>query len=156
MKPSPPDPYTSPEMEDLALIERARRGDHAAYGALVERYKAAILKLAFRILRHPGDAEDAAQDAFVRAYVALDTYNPQYRFYTWIAAITQNVCFRSLPARRPPARQVPPGADPTALARALLRRDRPRHRALALGGQDAPTPGARDGRRCAGDAEAAA
>ena len=60
----------------------------AAYGALVERYKAAVLKLAFRILRHAGDAEDAAQDAFVRAYVALDTYNPQFRFYTWIAAIT--------------------------------------------------------------------
>ena len=86
-------------MDDWALIERARRGDHAAYGALVERYKAAIHRLAFRILRHAGDAEDAAQDAFVRAYVALDTYNPQFRFYTWLAAITQNVCFRSLRGR---------------------------------------------------------
>src|SRR5687767_4441144 len=99
MKPAPSGAYTSTQMDDEGLSERARRGDHAAYGALVERYKAAIMKLAFRILRHGGDAEDAAQDAFVRAYVALDTYNPQYRFYTWIAAITQNVCFRSLRGR---------------------------------------------------------
>ena len=85
--------------EDLALIERARRGDHAAYGQLVDRYKDAVHRVAFRILRNVGDAEDAAQDAFVRAYVALDSFNPQYRFYTWIAAITQHVCFRSLRGR---------------------------------------------------------
>ncbi|HZR01250.1 MAG TPA: sigma-70 family RNA polymerase sigma factor [Chloroflexota bacterium] len=86
-------------LEDLELIERARRGDHAAYGQLVERYKDAIHRLAFRIVRHPSDAEDATQEAFVRAYVALDSYNPQYRFYTWLAAIAQHVCFRSLRSR---------------------------------------------------------
>lgn len=86
-------------IDDLTLIERARRGDHASYGQLVERYKDAIYRLAYRILRHPGDAEDAAQDAFVRAYVALDSYNPQYRFYTWLATIAQNLCFRSLRGR---------------------------------------------------------
>jgi RNA polymerase sigma-70 factor (ECF subfamily) len=86
-------------IDDLTLIERARRGDHAAYGQLVVRYRDAIHRLTYRILRHPGDAEDAAQDAFVRAYVALDSYNPQYRFYTWLATIAQNVCFRSLRSR---------------------------------------------------------
>lgn len=55
--------------------------------------------MAFRILRHDGDAEDAAQDAFVRAYVALDSYNPHYRFYTWLATIAQHICFRSLRSR---------------------------------------------------------
>lgn len=85
--------------EDLALIERSRRGDHAAYGQLVERYKDAVHRLAFRILRHTSDAEDATQEAFVRAYVALDSFNPQYRFYTWLSTIAQHVCFRSLRSR---------------------------------------------------------
>ena len=85
--------------DDLALIERARRGDHAAFGRLVELYKDAIHRLTSRILRHSSDAEDATQEAFVRAYVALDSYNPQYRFYTWLATIAQNVCFRSLRSR---------------------------------------------------------
>lgn len=85
--------------EDIRLIERSRRGDHAAYGQLVERYKDAIHRLAFRILRHANDAEDATQEAFVRAYVALDSYNPQYRFYTWLSTIAQHVCFRTLRSR---------------------------------------------------------
>jgi RNA polymerase sigma-70 factor (ECF subfamily) len=85
--------------DDLRLIERARGGDHAAFGVLVERYKDAIHRLAYRILRHPGDAEDAAQEAFVRAYVAIDSFNPQYRFYTWLSTIAQHVCFRTLRSR---------------------------------------------------------
>src|SRR5689334_23592573 len=85
--------------DDLDLIARARRGDHAAFGRLVERYKDAIYRLAYRILRNPGDAEDAAQEAFVRAYVAIDSFNPQFRFYTWLSTIAQHVCFRSLRSR---------------------------------------------------------
>lgn len=86
-------------VDDLRLIERARRGDHAAFGQLVERYKEAVYRLAYRILRNGGDAEDAAQEAFVKAYVALDSFDPRYRFYTWLAAIAQHVCFRSLRSR---------------------------------------------------------
>lgn len=86
-------------IDDLRLIERARRGDHAAFGQLVERYKESVYRLAYRILRHASDAEDAAQEAFVRAYVALDSFNPQYRFYTWLSTIAQHVCFRSLRSR---------------------------------------------------------
>jgi RNA polymerase sigma-70 factor (ECF subfamily) len=85
--------------DDLDLVERSRRGDHASYGVLVDRYKDAVHRVAFRILRHPADAEDATQEAFVRAYVALDSYNPRFRFYTWLATIAQHVCFRSLRSR---------------------------------------------------------
>jgi RNA polymerase sigma-70 factor (ECF subfamily) len=95
-------PYISSAVEpidDLRLIERSRRGDHAAFGELVERYKDSVYRLAYRILRHAGDAEDAAQEAFLRAYTALDSFNPQYRFYTWISTIAQHVCFRSLRSR---------------------------------------------------------
>jgi len=86
-------------LDDLRLIERARRGDHAAFGQLVERYKEAVYRLAYRILRQSGDAEDAAQEAFVRAYVAIDSFDPQYRFYTWLSTIAQHVCFRTLRSR---------------------------------------------------------
>jgi RNA polymerase sigma-70 factor, ECF subfamily len=85
--------------DDLRLIERARRGDHAAFGQLVERYKDAVYRLTYRILRNGGDAEDAAQESFVRAYVAIDSFNPQFRFYTWLSTIAQHVCFRSLRSR---------------------------------------------------------
>lgn len=86
-------------IDDLHLIDRARRGDHSAYGVLVDRYKAAIYRLTFRILRQAGDAEDATQDAFVRAYVALDSYRPEFRFYTWLSTIAQHICFRALRGR---------------------------------------------------------
>jgi RNA polymerase sigma-70 factor (ECF subfamily) len=85
--------------DDLRLIERARRGDHSAFGDLVERYKESIYRLAYRILRNAGDAEDAAQEAFVRAYVAIDSFDSRFRFYTWLSTITQHVCFRSLRSR---------------------------------------------------------
>ena len=88
------------ETADASLIAAARRGDHTAYGELVERYQRAIYRLAFRILQRDADAQDAAQEAFVRAYIHLDTYNPRFRFYTWMAAITSHYCYRLLKQRR--------------------------------------------------------
>ncbi len=86
-------------MDDQVLIARARNGDHAAYGALVVRYREAIVRVARRILRNEADAEEAAQEAFVRGYVALDTYDSRFRLYTWLAAIAQNTSFRALRGR---------------------------------------------------------
>lgn len=85
---------------DEALIAAARAGDQLAYAELVERYQAAIYRLALRILHRADEAEDAAQEAFVRAYIHLDSYNPRFRFYTWIAAITCHYCYRLLRRRR--------------------------------------------------------
>jgi len=90
----------SSDTPEPTLLAAARRGDHAAYAELVERYQAAIFRLAFRILRRQADAEDATQEAFVRAYVHLDTYNDGFRFYTWLAAITSHYCYRLLRQRR--------------------------------------------------------
>lgn len=87
------------ETPEADLIAAARHGDHAAYGTLVERYQSAIYRLAYRILQRHEDAEDAAQEAFVRAYVNLGSYNPRFRFYTWLAAITSHYCYRQLRKR---------------------------------------------------------
>jgi RNA polymerase sigma-70 factor (ECF subfamily) len=84
---------------DSELIARARGGDHAAYREVVERYKEAGYKIAAQILRQPADAEDALQEAFLKAYVYLDSYDPGYRFYTWFSTIVRNVSLSHLRAR---------------------------------------------------------
>jgi RNA polymerase sigma-70 factor (ECF subfamily) len=88
------------ELSDDTLVQRARAGDRGAYGLLVERYQAAILRRAQSILRDPGAAEDAAQEAFVRAYSYLHTYDRQHRLYTWLARIVTNVCLSQLSAHQ--------------------------------------------------------
>ena len=84
------------EHSDLELVRQVRSGDRSAYGELVERYQAAILRRAQSILRDPAAAEDAAQEAFVRAYGYLHTYDEQRRLYTWLARIVTNVCLSQL------------------------------------------------------------
>ncbi|MBV9280951.1 MAG: sigma-70 family RNA polymerase sigma factor [Chloroflexi bacterium] len=87
------------DLPDEELIARAKRADHAAYRVIVERYKDAGYRLALQILRHPSDAEDALQEAFIKAYVYLDSYSPKYRFYTWFSTIVRNVGLSHLKTR---------------------------------------------------------
>src|SRR5437588_3891093 len=87
------------EIEDIELINSSKRGDHAAYRELVRRYKDAGYRVALQVLRNPTDAEDALQEAFVKAYVYLDSYSPKYRFYTWFSTIIRNISLSHLKAR---------------------------------------------------------
>ena len=82
-----------------SLIAAARQGDHQAYGELIRRYGAALYRVTYRMLRDHGEAEDACQEAFLRAYTRLETYDDRYSFYTWLAAIATNVCLRVLQRR---------------------------------------------------------
>lgn len=82
-----------------ALITAARSGDHAAYGELIRRYSDALYRVAYRLLRDHGEAEDACQEAFLRAYTRLETYDSRYAFYTWISTIVTNICLRALQRR---------------------------------------------------------
>lgn len=82
-----------------ALIGAARQGDHSAYGELIRRYSEALYRVAYRLLRDHGEAEDACQEAFLRAYTRLETYDSRYAFYTWIATIVTNICLRLLQRR---------------------------------------------------------
>jgi len=84
---------------DLELIGRAKSSDHAAYHELVSRYQDAGYRVALAILRDPTDAEDALQEAFIKAYVYLRSYSDQYRFYTWFSTIVRNVALSHLKAR---------------------------------------------------------
>ena len=87
------------DLEDRELLERAKGSDHGAYSVIVDRYKDSAYRLSLSILRNPSDAEDALQEAFTKAYVYLDSYSPNFRFYTWFSTIVRNVSLSHLRAR---------------------------------------------------------
>src|SRR5215210_6371969 len=98
----PPDP-TRPagqDAEERAWIGRALAGDQTAFAALVERYQGAVYNLCYRMLGSPGEAEDAAQDVFLRAWTKLHTFQQDRRFSTWLLAIASHWCIDLLRRRR--------------------------------------------------------
>ena len=74
-------------MTDAELVERARQGEPAAFGELVERHRSAVYRAALAALRSPADAEDAAQEAFLTAYRRLSSFRAEASFKTWLLTI---------------------------------------------------------------------
>jgi RNA polymerase sigma-70 factor (ECF subfamily) len=81
-------------------LEQARRGDKFAFGQLIEAYQGPVYNLAYRMLGNAGEAEEAAQEAFIRAYTRLDSYDPTHKFSTWLLSITSNFCIDQIRKRR--------------------------------------------------------
>jgi len=80
------------DREEARQVARAQSGDEAAIDWLLARYRQRVVRLAAHILRRPGDAEDAAQEAFVRAFRSLHSFRGKGRFYTWLYQIVVRVC----------------------------------------------------------------
>jgi RNA polymerase sigma-70 factor (ECF subfamily) len=83
-------------MTDAMLVRAVLAGDPAAFAALVDRHAPACLRFASRMLGSLEDAEDATQEAFVRAHRALARYDEQVRFRTWVMSILANRCRTTL------------------------------------------------------------
>jgi len=81
-------------------IEAAREGDKVAFGRLVEAYQTPIYNLAYRMLHNRSEAEEAAQEAFIRAYRHLDSYDPERPFSSWLFSIASHYCIDRLRRRR--------------------------------------------------------
>jgi len=81
-------------------IEAARKGDKAAFGCLVEAYQTPIYNLTYRMLHNQAEAEEAAQEAFIRAYRYLDSYDPGRPFSSWLFSIASHYCIDRLRRRR--------------------------------------------------------
>jgi RNA polymerase sigma-70 factor (ECF subfamily) len=124
------------EDPDQDLVTRVGRGDPAAVQALVARKLPRMLQLAHRMLNDAAEAEDVAQEVFLRAWKQAPAWSPgAARFDTWMHRVALNLCYDRLRRRREqpvaePPEQVDPGPAPD---RGLLARDTSARVAAALG-----------------------
>jgi RNA polymerase sigma-70 factor (ECF subfamily) len=88
------------ERTEAIWVQQARAGDRAAFSSLVETYRTPVYNLAYRMLGNVVEAEDAAQEAFIRAYTRFQTYDPTRKFSSWLLAITSHYCIDVLRKRR--------------------------------------------------------
>jgi RNA polymerase sigma-70 factor (ECF subfamily) len=91
-------PVTTEE-SDLVLVKRVQRGDKSAFDLLVRKYQHKVVKLVLRYVRNPAEAEDIAQEAFIKAYRALPQFRGDSAFYTWMYRIAINTAKNSLASR---------------------------------------------------------
>jgi RNA polymerase sigma-70 factor, ECF subfamily len=96
-----PLPSTIVREDEAALVAAAKGGDLAAFEELVSRYERRIYRLALHITQNREDAEDATQDAFLKAFQHLDNFQGDSRFYTWLVRIAVNQALMKLRKRRP-------------------------------------------------------
>lgn len=79
-------------MNDNKIIEQFKNGDTSVFAEIVLKYQDKIYNLCRYMLEAPQDAEDAAQDTFIKAYQGLRNYSPTASFYTWLYRIAVNTC----------------------------------------------------------------
>ena len=87
------------ENVDAARVRDCLAGDPRAFAALVEQYEKPVYNVALRMLRSPEDARDIAQSVFLKAYQNLSSYDPQYKFYSWIYRMAINESLNVLRVR---------------------------------------------------------
>lgn len=90
----------TPDEDERRWIAGALAGDHDAFALLYERYKGAVFNLGYRMLGSPEEAEDAAQEIFLRAYNRLASYDRERKFSTWLLTVASNHCIDRLRRRR--------------------------------------------------------
>ncbi|MBT3337890.1 MAG: sigma-70 family RNA polymerase sigma factor [Anaerolineae bacterium] len=86
---------------DRSLIQLAAQGDQSAFGKLVQLHQSAVFNVAYRMLGNRRDAEDAAQEAFVRAYKAFNSFDTERPVLPWLKKIVTNLCLNRIKAHRP-------------------------------------------------------
>jgi RNA polymerase sigma-70 factor (ECF subfamily) len=114
---------------DADLVARARQGDAAAFGELVDRHRTAVFRAALAALGSRADAEDAAQDAFLLAFRRLGTFRGDASFKTWLLAIAWR---QAINRRRGVVRMLKRMVHPIS--------DHGDDEAVAFVAQDGPTP----------------
>jgi RNA polymerase sigma-70 factor (ECF subfamily) len=86
--------------QELDWVLRAQRGDEHAFAQLVEAYQSPIYNLAYRMLGSSAEAEDATQEAFLRVWTKLDTYDPSRKLSSWMLSVASHHCIDRLRRRR--------------------------------------------------------
>ena len=80
------------QKDDIWYIERVLKGDTQYFSHLVDKYKDIVYSIAFKVLRNREDAEEMAQESFIKAYKSLHTFKGDAKFSTWLYRITYNNC----------------------------------------------------------------
>jgi RNA polymerase sigma-70 factor (ECF subfamily) len=91
---------TTKNPEEAIWLQQALAGDDDAFGRIVEAFQGPVYNLCYRMLEDPIEAEDAAQETFMKAYRNLKGYDPKRKFINWILAIASNHCVDRLRKRR--------------------------------------------------------
>jgi len=86
--------------DDIYYIEAVRNGNVQAFSFLIEKYQKLVYTLALKLLKKPEEAEEMAQDTFIKAFQKLDSYEGKSKFSTWLYSITYNACISELRKRR--------------------------------------------------------
>ena len=124
---------------DRDLVLRARRGDAEAFGELVRRYQTAVYNVCYRLMGERREAEDMAQEAFIRAFTRLETFDLERPFAPWVRRVAANLCLNKLSSLPAPPVEVDeehdpddPGQHPEALLEQRERADVLRAALLSL------------------------
>ena len=80
------------QKDDILYIERVLKGDTQYFSHLVDKYKDIVFSIALKVLRNREDAEEMAQESFIKAYKSLHTFKGDAKFSTWLYRITYNNC----------------------------------------------------------------
>lgn len=82
-------------------IKQVIKGDQDAFGEIVEIYKNSVYQLCYRMIGNQHEAEDLAQEAFLRAYVNIKSFNQELKFSTWLFRIATNLCIDRIRKKKP-------------------------------------------------------
>ena len=113
MASSNPKEWRTPSDPSLADLARAAAGEHEAFRLIVERYQSMVYSVAYNLLGAHVDAEDAAQEVFLRCYRSLRQYRSEASFSTWLfrLALTTSLDYQRRERRRPEPAELPDVAD---------------------------------------------
>jgi RNA polymerase sigma-70 factor (ECF subfamily) len=89
------------ELADLTLMMRVKEGDREAFSELIRRFRKPLINFLYRILANPAEAEDLAQEVFVRVFQSASRYEPKASFTTWLYRIATNLALNHIRDHRP-------------------------------------------------------
>ena len=87
------------ERSDNELVQQCLKGLTKAFEELVQRYQKSVFNTAYRMTKSAADAEDITQQTFIKAYEKLETFNPKYKFFSWIYRIAVNETLNAIQVR---------------------------------------------------------